>query len=501
MLPYFREAFFVSVFLEHNVIKFLYLCFKNKFKKNTKFPSSLFPMFPKISLPASKSECNRALIIQALYHYQNNKNTDKITIQNTSNARDTQILLQILNNFQEKEKNKQETKQEIQNNIWDVQDAGTTMRFLTAFACITAQNCTLTGTSRMQERPIGILVEALQTLGFDIQYLNNQNFPPIKINNTKENFTTDFIQKTNYIALRGDVSSQYISALLLIAPLLPLGLYLELLGDIASKPYIEMTLAQMAHFGIEYEWKTNNIWVKNQSYQANTYTVEGDWSGASYWFAYTALTGKTLFLENLKENSLQGDNVILNLMQTFGIKSTFLQDGLQIERMIHTENTFEDEENQQEDYHFDCKNCPDLAQTLFVVCGALGKNATFTGLESLKIKETDRLKAMQTELAKFGIILTETNQGEAEISFAKNFLLKDFFKPTFSKNPKNKIIPPNKICIDTYEDHRMAMAFAPLQALVVFDIDNPDVVAKSYPHFWTELEKLEGKIRKHLNQK
>lgn len=491
-----------------------------------------------INLPASKSECNRALIIQALYHYQKkqaeNKENDsnlhheneKIIIQNISNARDTQILLQILGEIQQNNlpqnnlsKNNSSQKDIPNNNVWDVQDAGTTMRFLTAFACVTAQHCTLTGTARMQERPIGILVEALQTLGFGVDYQKNQNFPPIIIKNTiqnaHENPSKTFAQKTEKISMRGDVSSQFISALLLIAPLLPLGLELELLGKVASKPYIEMTLAQMAHFGIQYQWEANRICVKNQPYLPKNYVVEGDWSGASYWFALTAIRGKPLFLKNLKENSLQGDKIIMELMQDFGVMAEF---GYLVEMIknkineneISNNNEKEDSTNkkvgkydgffikkqenfiqkQQKNLFFDCKNCPDLAQTLFVVCGALGKKAKFIGLESLKIKETDRLNAMQTELAKFGIILTETQTGEAEIHLHEDSFLQNLFP---LKNPDKiiKIFPPEKIVVNTYHDHRMAMAFAPLLACVHFEITSPEVVAKSYPHFWDEWAKID----------
>ncbi len=448
-----------------------------------------------ISLPASKSECNRALIIQALFEFQQNnvdkileKNHKEIIIKNISNARDTQILLGILEKIKNNNFNiDNNSKINLEENIWDIQDAGTTMRFLTAFACITAQNCTLTGTARMQERPIGILVEALKTLGFEIDYQKNQNFPPISIkNNTKNNL--NFEQKTNKILLRGDVSSQYISALLLIAPLLPLGLELELLGEIASKPYIEMTLSQMEFFGIKYKWEQNKIWINSQRYEPNIYTIEGDWSGASYWLAYTAITEKSLFLENLKENSLQGDKFIVELMENFGVKSTFKNGGLYISKNKNSAENFENLDNKNfEDYlYFDCKDCPDLAQTLFVVCGALGKRAIFQGIESLKIKETDRIKAMQTELAKFGVLLKELENGKVEIDFDEFY----FFKKGIKNTLENKIFPKNKIVINTYHDHRVAMSFAPLLSLVDFEIENPDVVAKSYPHFWGEFGKM-----------
>jgi 3-phosphoshikimate 1-carboxyvinyltransferase len=378
-----------------------------------------------IPLPSSKSESNRALVIDALTEGKNQ-------ISNLAEARDTQTMIRLL---------------ETSPPVFDVLDAGTTMRFLTAFAAVTNQKKVMTGTARMCERPIGILVDALRAVGAEIHYLNVEGYPPLAIHGLPE-------QKTKRIKIRGDVSSQYISAMLMIAPVLPQGLELELEGKVGSRTYIEMTLELMAQFGIEYTWEENLIKVTHQAYQPTTFSVESDWSGASYWFSLLACADSgALFLEGLKENSLQGDSAIVEIMDQLGVKSTFQKGGVLLQKQPVKGLK-----------KWDFTHCPDLAQTVAVTCAILGQNAVFTGLESLRIKETDRIHALQQELAKFNAELREI---EAEV---------------FQVIPS--VTMPRKVQIHTYDDHRMAMAFMPLLTKTEVIIEDPQVVNKSYPSFW-----------------
>lgn len=393
-----------------------------------------------IHLPASKSESNRALIIQALASYQSNTN---IHLENLSAARDTQTLIRLLKS---------------EDQILDVIDAGTTMRFLTAYLAITQQNKILTGTPRMCERPIHILVNALKDLGFEINYLGKTDFPPIEIVPSKNNIKHE-------IHILASVSSQYISALLMIAPLLPQGLRLILEGAVNSKPYIEMTLHQMAFFGIQCTWAENCIEILPQKYESKHYFVESDWSGASYWYSLVALSDDTtLELIGLKADSLQGDSVIQHLMLDFGVKTEFTEKGV----LISKQSDFKFE---KEKILIDFKDCPDLAQTIIALCSILHIKGEFTGLESLRIKETDRIAALQNEIQKFGVVLSEPKTGVWQLDF------------------EEKIID-STISIQTYDDHRMAMAFAPLALKYDLEIENTDVVRKSYPSFWDDLGKL-----------
>lgn len=397
------------------------------------------PIQTVVQLPSSKSESNRALIIQALGKYQ--RKTAHIELTNISEARDTQTLERLLG---------EDAK------MLDVLDAGTTMRFLTAFIAVTQQHKILTGTARMQSRPIGILVEALKALGASVEYLKHAGYPPLEIH-PKQALQSGSIQ------MRGDISSQYISALLMIAPLLPEGLEIELTGKINSRPYIEMTLQLMQHFGIQSTFSENKIQVAHQAYQPNNYMIESDWSGASYWYAIVALSEKTtkVTLKGLRSDSLQGDRVIVELMEHFGVKSTFVTDGVVLEKEEITRT------NTPLELNF--AQCPDLAQTVAVVAAAKGIPLQMKGLESLKIKETDRVNALQQELKKVGSRLEEKEQ---------EWLL----------HPGAEL-PTVPITIQTYEDHRMAMAFAPLACVLDLNIEDPEVVAKSYPRFWDDLQK------------
>lgn len=386
-----------------------------------------------VQLPASKSESNRALIIRALSNSQ-------ALLENLSPARDTQTMLRLLDS---------------QEPILDVIDAGTTMRFLTAYFAVTNQQKILTGTQRMCQRPIGILTDALVELGADITFLGEKGFPPLKINGFHYSGKKE-------LTVRGDISSQYISALLMIAPVLPEGLTIRLTGKVGSKPYIAMTLALMQHYGVKSTWQDNVIHIAAQTYQPTSYVVESDWSAASYWFSIAALAQEAeIQLQGLRKNSWQGDSVIAQLATHFGVKATFNETGV----LLTKDNT-----NSATSQAIDFEDCPDLAQTYLVLAAAKKVNVTATGLESLYIKETDRVAALQAELKSFKAILEETKKGEVALN-ANNFEANE------------------KVSITTYDDHRMAMAFAPLALLQPITIQHPEVVVKSYPDFWNDLRK------------
>lgn len=392
-----------------------------------------------IPLPASKSESNRALIINAL------AGGDLSNLSNLAEARDTQTMIRLLAENGE---------------VADVLDAGTTMRFLTAYYAIKGQPKKMTGTPRMCERPIGILVDALRTLGADISYLNQEGYPPMQLNG----FT---YAGNRQLSIRGDVSSQFISAILMLAPSLPDGLELTIRGSLGSKPYIEMTLAQMRHFGIqaEVDWNRAMINIPPQKYQVHPFAVESDWSGASYWYSMVALSpfeDSSLELLGLKENSLQGDSAIQHIMAEMGVKSTYTGRGFLLTKI-----------NAKSSLTWDFTDCPDLAQTICVVAAAKNIHLTLLGIESLKVKETDRVFALQQELRKIGAQLVEVES-----------CLR--YELTSSKRAESKSVPE----FETYDDHRMAMAFAPLGLLQEIVIHEPGVVAKSYPSFWSHVDKI-----------
>lgn len=388
----------------------------------------------KFQLASSKSESNRALVINAL-------SGSKGQLDNVSSARDTQTMLRLL---------------QSNDNVADVLDAGTTMRFLTAYFSVTGQQKTMTGTPRMCERPIKLLVDALRQLGAKIEYQKNEGYPPLLL----QGFEYSGINK---IEMRGDVSSQYISALLMIAPILPQGLTIELTGNVGSRPYIEMTLEQMRCFGVEYQadWENKKITIASSNYKATHYKIESDWSGASYWYSLVAMADEAeIELLGLKQNSLQGDSDIVKIMEPLGVKSTFTADGVLLTK-IPTKNELE----------WDFTNCPDLAQTVAVCCAIKNIELILTGIESLKIKETDRVAALQAQLPKIGGELIEEVPNER-------------YKVTGGKNAED--VPS----IETYDDHRMAMAFAPVGVRKPIDILEPRVVDKSYPSFWEDLQKV-----------
>jgi len=392
-----------------------------------------------IQLTGSKSESNRALILSAL-------SKGKVRVQNLSNADDTVTLKKAL----------EQAENPVGTVTIDIGPAGTAMRFLTSYLSLLNGNFILTGSERMKQRPIGILVDALRNIGANINYGNIEGYPPLKITGGLE-------QTTSQIAIRGDISSQYLSSLLLIAPFLPQGLTLNILGNLTSKPYVSMTLDMLKEAGVDHLWNGNSITITRQTVEDAVLIVEPDWSAASYWYAVIALSSKdsSLFLPDLKENSLQGDRAIVEIMENFGVISTFVDGGVRIKKT----------DGAKGDRFFNLKECPDLAQTIIACCAALDYNASFTGLETLKIKETDRIKALQNELAKFGVSLQERDE-------------------VYTLNTDNKSVPES-VTIETYEDHRMAMAFAPL-ALIFKEliIEEPKVVGKSYPAFWDHLSSI-----------
>jgi 3-phosphoshikimate 1-carboxyvinyltransferase len=341
----------------------------------------------------------------------------------------------------------------------DVLDAGTTMRFLTAYYAVTGATKKMTGTPRMCERPIGILVDALRTLGADITYLNQEGYPPLQLNGFS-------FQGNREISIRGDVSSQFISAILMVAPLLPEGLKLQITGALGSKPYIEMTLAQMKHFGIraQTDWTNGTIEIPAQKYTLQPFAVESDWSGASYWYSMVALSpfeDSSLELLGLKEESLQGDAAIRDIMLPLGVKSTHTGRGYLLTKCEAVS-----------ELAWDFTDCPDLAQTISVVAAAKNITLHLTGVESLKVKETDRVLALQNELIKLGASLKEVKSNELY---------------TVSGSFSTEGTVPE---IETYDDHRMAMAFAPVGLLREILIHEPGVVAKSYPSFWKHVDLL-----------
>ncbi|MDR0546136.1 MAG: 3-phosphoshikimate 1-carboxyvinyltransferase [Dysgonamonadaceae bacterium] len=370
-----------------------------------------------VKLPASKSISNRVLILNAL-------GNSLFAIENLSDSDDTQVLLNVLQSSE---------------NDFNIGAAGTSMRFLTAYLSQRAGNWTITGSERMKKRPIAILVDALRQTGAEIEYLENEGFPPLKIHGKP--------LIGGEIRLNGGVSSQYISALLMIAPCMQNGLTLQLEGNIISKPYIRMTLGLMKKFGVQADWNENRIRIEPQAYHPVSFRVESDWSAASYWFEIQALaTFETnIELQGLEKNSLQGD--------------------AQVEAIFAALR-----ENKNAVFAYDFINEPDLAQTLTVTCCLLEQPFRFTGLQSLRIKETDRLSALQTELKKLGYLINIVSNSALEW------------------NGEHCEPEPNPV-IATYEDHRMAMAFA-LVCLrrEEIQIAHPEVVTKSYPDFWKDLK-------------
>nr|WP_294774385.1 3-phosphoshikimate 1-carboxyvinyltransferase [uncultured Flavobacterium sp.] len=394
----------------------------------------------KLSITGSKSETNRLLLLQALY--------PNLTLENTSNSDDSEVMTKALENAQLSTPNSQ---------LIDVHHAGTAMRFLTAYFAIKENGeVLLTGSTRMKERPIQILVEALQQLGADIKYEENQGFPPIRIKGKK--------LTQSKVALPANVSSQYISALLLIAPKLENGIELTLEGEITSVPYIKMTLALLNEIGVETNFIGPKITVKPLSLipYPLSQTVESDWSSASYWYSIIALSeiGTQITLSSYKPNSLQGDSALVTIYKEFGVETVFESNSILLRKTNNQQPTT---------VNLQLNNSPDIAQTIAVTCFGLGIGCHLTGLHTLKIKETDRLEALKTELTKLGAKVTVTNDSLT-------------LEPASSIN--------ENVSIKTYQDHRMAMAFAPLALKVPIIIEEAEVVSKSYPTFWEDLKNI-----------
>lgn len=394
----------------------------------------------KIKISGSKSETNRLLLLQALY--------PELILKNTSTSDDSVVMTAAI---------------ATQNTTIDIHHAGTAMRFLTAyFATIPNKTVILTGSERMKQRPIKILVDALKQLGADIQYLENDGFPPIQIKGKK--------LQNNQVSLDANISSQYISALLLMSPKLHNGLKINLIGNITSVPYINMTLSLLAQIGIQTQFENNQISVPFCPVLQPTspIVVESDWSSASYFYAIIALStiGAQLELSSYKKHSLQGDSALATLFEAFGVTTQFENNDIKLTK-THLPTVG------PEGFFWDGTQSPDIAQTLAVTCFGLQIGCNLTGLHTLKIKETDRLEALQIELAKMGAAITVTH----------NSLL---LLPATTINAN--------ITIATYNDHRMAMAFAPLALKTNLNIADAAVVSKSYPDFWKDLQKIGFKI-------
>ena len=388
-----------------------------------------------VHLPASKSIANRLLLMRAVAGFND------LEIHNLSNARDTVILDGILSDLSK-------------NNIADVHDAGTVMRFLTAYLSCREGEWILTGGERMQQRPIGALVAVLRELGADIAYEINEGYPPLKIKGKK--------LKGGKVEIDGSVSSQFLSALLMIAPFYSQALEIHIKNRLVSVPYVEMTLKLMEQWGAAFEWKENTIRVENKPYTRPTENVfvESDWSAASYFYSILALAKEgEITLPHLFKNSLQGDSVCEEIFEQLGVATKFEGQGVVLQKMPVKANKF----------NYDFIKSPDIAQTLAVCCAAKGMEANLTGLQTLSIKETDRITALKEELNKFGLNVCANVDS---ISFLPTTLVSRISH------------------LATYNDHRMAMSFAPLALLGEIKIEDPSVVEKSFPHFWKELKNL-----------
>jgi len=393
-----------------------------------------------IVLPGSKSVANRALIIHALSY-------SPYPIENLSESDDTRVMEQVFNS---------------NTNHFDIGHAGTAMRFLTAFLAQIVGEWTITGSDRMKQRPIGILVDALNKLGARIEYLENEGFPPLKIYGSH--------LKGCVLELDGSVSSQYISALLMIAPTLEGGLTLRLKNKITSRPYIEMTLKLMEQFGVQSVWKGNEIRIAEQTYKARPFSVEADWSGASYWYQMAVMAEELdLELVGLTTESLQGDAQIAKWFEQLGIDTVATEKGSRLEK---------NGKPLPKNLNLNFIENPDVAQTFAVLCVMKQIPFHFTGLETLKIKETNRIAALQDELAKFGARITEPAHGE--LSWDGTFSL------------EKQVIPE----VETYHDHRMALAFAPAcQIYGPVAVLDPMVITKSYPNYWEDLRSVGFEVK------
>lgn len=400
-----------------------------------------------IHLYGSKSISNRVLIIQAL-------SGEDFLIENISQSDDTKTLQQLLaSNGPE----------------LDAHHAGTTYRFMTALlATKTDKEVILTGSSRMKERPIGPLVDALRNIGAQITYIENEGYPPLKIESIRSS-------STNKITIAGDISSQYITALLLIAPTLEYGLEIEIKGELVSRPYVEMTLSIMKYFGVDHHWQEQQITIYPQRYISRNIYIEGDWSSASYYFSMAALAHDAdIEISGLQEESLQADRAIADIAKHFNVNTIFKDQKVRlIKKSGSVDNAF----------NYDFIKCPDIAQTVAVMCAGTGVKGVFSGLKTLKIKETDRIAALQNELIKLGVTFSLENELD-ENADNEHYII--------SGQAKQMNQVPS---IETYSDHRMAMSFAPLCLMLPsIIIEDHMVVSKSYPSFWEDMKKLAIKM-------
>lgn len=392
-----------------------------------------------INLPASKSISNRALIIHAL-------SRGDILPDNLSNCDDTEVIIRALKTMPE---------------TIDIKAAGTAMRFMTAFLSVTKGEHTLTGTERMKHRPIKVLAEALRRLGADIRYENQEGYPPLRIRGGQ--------LQGGHLEVAGDISSQYISALIMIGPALKDGLELQMTGEIISRPYIDLTLCVMRDFGAEVDWTAaDTITVRPVPYKNRPFFIENDWSAASYWYEMLVMTTDDeaeIRLTGLTDGSRQGDSAVRYLFSMLGVKTIFDTR----EKGVPTTVTLKKCERLPVRLDYDFRNQPDMAQTFVVCCAVMGVPFRFTGLSTLKIKETDRIDALKIELRKLGYVIKEDAPGSLSWD-------------------GERCEPVPDASIDTYEDHRMALSFAPAAwRLPGLKINNPHVVSKSYPHFWDDL--------------
>ena len=395
-----------------------------------------------VKLPASKSIGNRALVINALAGAS-------FMPDNLSDCDDTAVMVKALRDMP----------YEI-----DIKAAGTAMRFMTAYLAATPGEHVITGTDRMRHRPIALLVNALRSLGAHIEYIGEEGFPPLRINGRQ--------LYGRQLEIPGNVSSQYISALLMIAPTLKSDLELKLTGNIFSRPYIDLTIWMMKEFGAEVEWiDIDTILVKSSPYKSMPHFIENDWSASSYWYEMMALSGKEddeVLLEGLSDGSKQGDSMVRYIFSLLGVKTTFEGSSVRGVQRVRLRNTGRSVQRLE----YDFVNAPDLAQTVVATCLARDIHFVFKGLGTLKIKETDRIEALKTEARKLGYVLRDEDN---------SILIWD----------GERCQPQEDVAIDTYEDHRMALAFAPLAFRIPgIRINNPGVVTKSYPHYWEDLAKV-----------
>jgi 3-phosphoshikimate 1-carboxyvinyltransferase len=395
-----------------------------------------------LKLTGSKSIANRVLLIRAL--------TERyFEIENISESDDTNTLIALLNSDEYE---------------LDAHHAGTTFRFMTAFLAIKGEERILTGSSRMKQRPVGPLVNALNSLGCNVEYLENEGYPPLKFGPLKS-------ELNNEVSVPGNISSQYLSALLMIAPVLPRGLKLTILDDLVSRPYLEMTLSVMGYFGVSHTWEDNVIAVAHQQYTAKPFFVEADWSGASYFYSIASMSESAeIVLEGLSKDSLQGDSAIAKISESFGIQTIYENRTVKIIKKKGAPV--------KELLEYDFIKQPDIAQTVFAMCAAQGMQGLFTGLQTLFIKETDRIKAFQTELAKVNVYLSKVPSRFINSEEQEYYMVDG--KASYESIPE----------FDTYQDHRMAMALAPLALQHTIAINEPGVVSKSYPEFWNDLKNL-----------